>query len=565
MQHEHRRRRRAPSLLAAALAIGATLTLAQPALATPAPTQCTVDRKCPTAPAGRDDPPPTQPPRPQPLPPPVIPSDQDTLSTLVNAGVPQTQPTWPGVGPALGTGVAQPTPGQRVVRIVIIGDSYMSGEGAGAYYNAHGVLPPPPSYQVGPGGALMMVPAPGYQLSDYDEDWRHRSANSAALLAIAELRRQNPDVVFDVRFEASSGAETKNYWVPQNDAGRVNPAQGDVLLPDRADHHADLVIVGLGGNDIGFADRLKLAVKLSDTRPLRALDQQYAPMLAPRSDDTEWLDAINTGPGVPSTLVSRYIQIVRDIHRFSGDGTRVMMVSYPSGLVSGKVPTGITGTFINSSEVDLLAPLAGQLAGSMRRAQQIMQAHGIQSDLLDIQGAYQGHELGTPDPYVNGLTLRFGAPNLSNALQESFHSNASGTALLSRYYAETIATSLKLVYKPPTPPQPTPGGGGGGGASPNEPPPTWYSDPSNPPATGNPGTGSPGTGTPITGYPDLDPIPGTQPSDPAAPGTGLENPPPTIPIPDPGEGQPHHTGPACTPNEDPTLPPPRLHGGKCLG
>ncbi|MEV4757565.1 hypothetical protein AB0J86_20970 [Micromonospora sp. NPDC049559] len=543
----HRRSSRA-RLGAVAIGIGlvGSLIISTPGLAKPPPDD---------VPIGQEPP---QPPSPPPhLPPP------GTLQGLVNLAPQQNCPANGPIAPWQGAAGVTPQPGQRVVRIVITGDSYMSGEGAGDYLNARGVIPPP--YTRSPLSPMPIIPD-GYTASDYNTDWRHRSRHAAALLAVDELRKANPNVVFDVVFNASSGAETKHYWTAQSDNNRANPPQSAGIT-----NQTNLVVVGMGGNDVGFGPLVEYALLFDNETGLESLAAQRTAIMNPRPDDVEWADA---NASQPSSLVSRYIKMVRAIHA-QGPNARVMMVTYPQGITRTQGVDGMMGWLLMNYEYDVLVRLAPQISDAMRRAQEILVNHGVQADLLDIRNAFQGHTLGSEDPYVNGLTAQT-APSLFNAMQESAHPNRKGTQALSAHYAKMMATELGVnappsgarptggVAQPCRPGLPPPGsgsgsggsggtgtgggggGGGGGGSGGTGTPPGGgdgggdgggWSGPDVPPSGGD----EPDPDPYSPGYGDMDPVDPVSPRDPYIPG-GLEGPTPTLPTnpvpnqPPPGNG-----------------------------
>ncbi|MFD0885864.1 hypothetical protein ACFQ08_15045, partial [Streptosporangium algeriense] len=350
-------------------------------------------------------------------------------------------------GPVYNTFGTQPTPlpGQRVVRIVVTGDSYMSGEGTGDYYNKKGVVPPP--LIPGPNGPIL---PPGFSDEDYQPDWRHKSPNAAVMVAIDQLRRANPNVYFDVRFNASSGAATEHYFARQQDnEGRDNPPQREGITPD-----TDLVIAGFGGNDVQFGRRVQ--DMLTGGVAQRAIINNNLPVLnTTRADDAEWADSAPPASPLerpltkPSTLSARYIQLVRSMHAAGGAKTRVMLVNYPQSVKLGQLPTGVMGKLLNwhKSNLDLLEPLAGQMTASMKKAMQVLVSRGVQVDLLDIQNAFVGHELGSPSPYVRNVAIQAG-PTVFNSLQQSAHPTRAGASVLANYYALMIAAEVGVKAVP---------------------------------------------------------------------------------------------------------------------
>jgi len=552
-----RRLRSRALVLAVGWGLTGVLLIPSPAAAIPPPDDVPVGEEPPPAP-------------PRPTTPPRHLSPPGTPAALAALADPQ---GCVGQGPAApwqDTTGANPPPGRRVVRIVISGDSYMSGEGAGDYLNARGVLPPPKVLDrtISPAG---LVPAPGYTEADYTQDWRHRSRHAAALLAVDALRAANPEVTFDVTFNASSGAKSQHYFGGQNDNNRNNPAQDRGITPQ-----TDLVVLGFGGNDVGFGPLVEYALTYDNKTGLQAEADKALALLKPRADEAEWNDALLTGQ--PTTLVARLIQMVRDVHRVKGGAqTRVMLVTYPQGLKAGQGAGGIMGRLLLDYEYDVLVKLAPDISDAIKRAQQIMVNHGVQADLLDIRNAFRDHQLGSEEPYVNGLTAA-PAPSVFNAVQESAHPNRMGTQALARHYASMMATELGVKRPPSTKPAsdggiaqpckpglPPPatggggnagggGGGGGGGGNPSNPgggTPGGGSgggngggSPNNPPPAGNPGNpggGSDGGGSDgggdgnqPGGGPD-DPVDPVRPTDPDIP-DGLEGPIPTLPTAPPGAG-----------------------------
>nr|WP_055502299.1 hypothetical protein [Nonomuraea pusilla] len=341
-----------------------------------------------------------------------------------------------------------PLPGQRVVKIVIMGDSYMSGDGAGDYYNKRGFLPEPMLY-AGPNGA---IPAEGHTMADYDEDFRHRSASAAVLQAIDLLRRANPEVFFDVRFNASSGAASEHFFVGQDDHGRVNPPQNQGL-----DDATSLVISGFGGNDVEFGPMLKAMLK--ESSDVRGLEATIAPLLdTTRTSAQEWADSEPPRPPFvrpltqPSTLSARLVQLVRAMNVATSGKARIMMVNYPQGAAEGLLPLGFMNWLVRKSghaaDWPKIRALAPRLTASIKKAQQVLADNGIATDMLDIENAFAGHELGTKDPYIRNVNFAL-APGGDefNTHQQTGHPNKEGQKVLAGHYALMIAGELGLRLK----------------------------------------------------------------------------------------------------------------------
>ncbi|WP_433356832.1 hypothetical protein ACQP25_21640 [Microtetraspora malaysiensis] len=432
-----------------------------------------------------------------------------------------------------------PLPGQRVVKIVFMGDSYMSGEGAGDYFNKRGFLPEPRL----PGIGGQPVPAVGHTEADYDEDFRHRSANAAVLQAIDLLRRANPEVFFDVRFNASSGASTEHFFAGQNDHGRVNPPQNGGL-----DEATDLVISGFGGNDVDFGPMLQ-AVLENKSAEVSGIEARIAPLLdTTRTSAQEWADSEPPRPPFvrpvtqPSTLSARLVQLVRAMRVATGGKARIMMVNYPQGVADGLQPGGLMGWLVGSRPADWakLRTLAPRLTASIKKAQQVLADNGIASDMLDIENALTGHELGTKAPYVRNLAFSVFQPvdrELFNRVQQTGHPNQQGQKVLAGHYALMIAGELGLRIQAPAGARPP--------AKAADPCDANRSDRHNLPATPTQSTSSGGTtgwggaGTPNTGprstmtFVNIDP---PLPHDGPGPTNTGPKPTPTGSQPSPGTG-----------------------------
>ncbi|MEU1737125.1 hypothetical protein [Streptosporangium sp. NPDC020145] len=342
-----------------------------------------------------------------------------------------------------------PLPGQKVVKIVIMGDSYISGEGAGDYFNKRGFLPDPYLWV---GNGKPPIPALGHTQADYEDDFRHRSANAAVLQGIDLLRRANPEVFFDVRFNASSGAASEHFFVGQNDHGRVNPPQSQGL-----DNATDLVISGFGGNDVDFGPRLQAL--LDKKGNLSAVEAETEPLFdTTRTSEQEWADSEPPRPPFvrpltqPSTLSARLVQLVRATKTATGGKARIMMVNYPQSLANDRLPGGPMRwlTFILNRDADWarLRALSPRLTASIKKAQQVLADHGVAADLLDIENAFAGHELGTRTPYTRNLVWA-PAGDSFNQKQQSGHPNQQGQKALAGHYALMIAGELGLRVKAP--------------------------------------------------------------------------------------------------------------------
>ncbi|MGW2156881.1 hypothetical protein [Nonomuraea sp. NPDC001699] len=185
----------------------------------------------------------------------------------------------------------------------------------------------------------------------------HRSADAAVLQAIDLLRRANPEVFFDVRFNASSGGATEHFFVGQNDHGRVNPPQNEGL-----DAATDLVISGFGGNDARFGPMLT-AILAKNIGLRNSIVAEVAPLLdVTRTSEQEWADSEPPRPPFvrpltqPTTLSARLVRLVRAMNVATSGKARIMMVNYPQPLAEGLTPGGLMRWLVSSGAGGSLRP-----------------------------------------------------------------------------------------------------------------------------------------------------------------------------------------------------------------
>ncbi|WP_218007257.1 hypothetical protein, partial [Microtetraspora fusca] len=154
----------------------------------------------------------------------------------------------------------------------------------------------------------------------------------------------------------------------------------------------------------------------------------------------------------PSTLSARLVQLVRAMRVATSGKARIMMVNYPQGVADGRQPGGLMGWTVRNRPADWakLRTLAPRLTASIKKAQQVLADNGIATDMLDIENALTGHELGTKAPYIRNVawTPAPGGDSF-NRTQQSGHPNQQGQKALAGHYALMIAGELGLRIKAP--------------------------------------------------------------------------------------------------------------------
>ncbi len=131
------------------------------------------------------------------------------------------------------------------ITIGIVGDSFVAGEGA-----------PLVSDRTSNGNKALMW-------NDQDPETSsdvpcHRSLNSGHAQAVAQIKLNNKKIAIQAKFVACSGAQTGDLMsVRQNANGTSVPVQFNMLedwLASKGYSKLDLLLLGIGGNDVGFAD-----------------------------------------------------------------------------------------------------------------------------------------------------------------------------------------------------------------------------------------------------------------------------------------------------------------------
>ncbi|WP_432072274.1 SGNH/GDSL hydrolase family protein [Streptomyces wuyuanensis] len=351
------------------------------------------------------------------------------------------------------------------IRITVIGDSYTSGEGASAgTYRTVQVT--------GPDGVSVINAI----------DPAHQSASAPTLQALSQITRNNPNVTFDVTFVPVSGATRDSlYQTTRPGTEFEHSPQIDAV------NGADIVIVGIGGNDARFGDLARTMVTSQESTTEAAFSNLMSPLQN-------------------GAYLNEQVDVYRDIaNRMAPDGT-IVTLGYPQ-VLPNEVPEGspspASEALISSREAQLANEFGATINSLNRQATQLAaEATGASFLHADVSQALSGHELFMPQEGLNGLDFL--------NLQGSYHPNALGQTLIANVLTPTVNHAVvhelgtQGLVGPPTPhslPLPT--------------------------------IDAPPTANPPMDWPPYEPAPVSPPMDP-----GGGEPFPELPPPDLGVGEP---------------------------
>ncbi|CAM3352045.1 GDSL-type esterase/lipase family protein [Kibdelosporangium persicum] len=344
---------------------------------------------------------------------------------------------------ATGTAGAQPSAEQqqqqRVLKIVVVGDSYSSGEGI---------------HVIDPAGER----PEGNSYIDA-RDPRHQSTLSAAAQAAARLQEANPGVQVELSIVASSGATTTDVfntqrkdpleptpgnrpqdgadmrtWYDSNDMA-VNFPQISQIPAD-----ADAVIVGLGGNDAFFGPLVEAyvydyAVKAGQLR------NQANKLLDSTQPDQVYRDQAKGIPGRAPTLVARLLQVVQAI-KDRAPGAKVILQTYPVAVDPEKWSAG---DMLRQRDMVAMRDFATQLNNAIKHAAKVCGCASV----ADVSQALQGRELNTPDPGINSVFTGLWGDATQWSKNEPVHPNVKGAGLMADPLAQALAGDLGLTAPQP--------------------------------------------------------------------------------------------------------------------
>ncbi|MFI2350682.1 GDSL-type esterase/lipase family protein [Streptomyces sp. NPDC019443] len=411
-----------------------------------------------------------------------------------------------GVSALLGSlaGTANAAPGDPGhVRITVVGDSYTSGEGASA----------------GTYKTVQVTGAEGSVLNQIDP--AHQSASAPTLRAIDKIAQENPNVTFDVTFVPVSGATRASLYET------VRPGTDFEHSPQiDAVNGANIVIVGVGGNDAGFGNLAQTVVTSRES----TTEQKFPGLMGPLQDGT-YLEA--------------QAAVYQDIASRAAPGATIVTLGYPKVMpdtIPGGSPSPVSELLISNREAQLVNEFGSTINSLNQQATQLAaQQTGANVTYADVSQALSGHELFSPQEGLNGLDFL--------NVQGSYHPNDLGQALIANTLTPAVNGAVihelgnqGLVGPPAPEPDPLP---------PVDP------APENPPAPPDPVVPDPIT-DPITDPVVPDPITDPVVPDPVVPDPVVPD--PVVPdpvVPDPVVPDPVVPDPVVPdPITDPVVPDP---------
>jgi lysophospholipase L1-like esterase len=295
---------------------------------------------------------------------------------------------------------------ERKVDYLALGDSYISGEGAGAYR----------------------------QGTDTERNRCHQSLNAYPYLLGSQFNS----------FSAVSCSGARSQHIVKQDDSSVHQVYG--ASPSQAeldsakaqywpgyreqrlfvsDDNPEAVTISIGGNDIGFSD-----IMMKCVHPLKAVSgAAHSTCYQSYEDRLEVVNLINR-------RLSKLRQLYKDL-RESGSGVRrVYVIGYPQVAK----PNGVCGLNVamNLEEVQFSHDLIAYFNSVIKQA-----ADEAGVVYVDTQQAFDGHRLcEAGEPAMNGITVR---PQLWGGfgVVESFHPNQLGHRLL----AEAVAAQTQSLTR----------------------------------------------------------------------------------------------------------------------
>ncbi|MEL6892210.1 MAG: GDSL-type esterase/lipase family protein [Actinomycetota bacterium] len=322
------------------------------------------------------------------------------------------------------------SPGAGPAAIVSLGDSFISGEAGRWAGNSD-------SSWRSRRGTDRAYRRSGWFGWRYDREavYPGTVANGCHRSDVAPIRSN--DIPVDAKVNlACSGAATDHVT---DTAFKGEAPQSQQLIGVAQQHDVQMVVLSIGGNDLGFTEIILECTLRFATSP------SVAPDLC-KDDVQPSVDA-----RLPAVMadVGRSIDAIRTSMRSAGsadDDYRLVVVSYPSPVPRGseiRYPqagwsrlTDGGCPFWNADATWARDSLVAQIADGLR---DVAAANG--AEFLDLQDAFQGNEncsvtanrpgrRGGPNPATSEWTRWVGSGLLQGDAQESVHPNAYGQQAL---------------------------------------------------------------------------------------------------------------------------------------
>lgn len=325
--------------------------------------------------------------------------------------------------PALAQGADQPT------AIVTMGDSYLSGEASRWLGNSTSELGDRAGTDRAYRGPLE-YDVDSIYIDGTDESGCHRAD-------LAPVNRAYVGVDRKINL-ACSGART-GHVVRAANGGRSyrgEAPQADQLVAVAAEYSVELVVVSIGGNDLGFSDMI-IDCTIAYATSFLWWNNKCA------ADEQAEVDARIGGA---MTGVVAALEDIRSVLDANGDRqARVVLVSYPSPIPRGdeiRYGSKFSRIFVGGCPFwrsdatwarDALVP---QIASELRKA-----AATAGAEFLDLQDLLEGHEVcsrtaehsdGTPTDLTDEWARFVRTGLLQGEAEESLHPNYFGQRAIGR-------------------------------------------------------------------------------------------------------------------------------------
>ncbi len=336
---------------------------------------------------------------------------------------------------------ASPTSGPTAA--VSLGDSYISGE-AGRW--AGNSLSPTPGNDgtdraCQPEGPTCQVDKTRVYEKGTENGGCHRSD-------VAEIKSASLPVAERIDLSCSGGVTKNIFRASQGGVGQNGePPQADKLLPVARSKNVKLIMVSIGGNDLGFASIIAACLQAyeAQTGPCEPSQQKKIDSLKPKviADVGKAIDEIRAVMGEAGYAKSDYRLIVQT---YPSVAPRAAENRYPELPTAQRTANGCP---FSDQDSDWARDRAAPQIGAVSKA--AASSRGVET--LDLINAFQGHEFcsksdaqSTPfsRPTAAGAEWgRFlGASTIQQGeLQEAFHPNAYGQRALGACVTRTFAQS----------------------------------------------------------------------------------------------------------------------------
>lgn len=329
-------------------------------------------------------------------------------------------------------------------RYVAMGDSFQSGEGARDYGDTKDDLT-----RMGPDSGL---PPTGKPVRDFEgqDEGCHRSPNAYGPRVAEALGYSGSDFTF----AACSGALSQHI--------RSESFKGEVPQIEELGPDVELVTLGIGGNDVGFADTLTKCIK--GTKPCNETEYDSVWRLM------EKLVRRPQGPGTRSTLENTYLAVLE-----AAPNARVLILGYARFFPEDAHQNALKCSGIGVAEQEWVNGTVGMLNLFIATTVSRLAAEGHDIAYVDIEDVGTDHELcggwqptigfpgglGVPGPedplwreFMNGVEFNYyETDNPLAALpfqpdtivvpvrsSESFHPNALGHSLIAPLVQQAAGT-----------------------------------------------------------------------------------------------------------------------------